>query len=253
MMPNILSLILGLAAASVCGVVGSFALMKRMTLAGDVVAHLALPGLGLAFMWGINPLAGAAVTLLAGIVIVHHLQRKSALATETALGVVFVGALAVGALVTPREDLMDALFGGYSEVTVRGFVAGMLACAIVLGTIAIMRHRLILVIFSSDLAASLGINVDRINLMYLGAFGVAILLSLRFLGALLVGAMIIVPAATGRRLAGTLSGFLLCSSMASVLSVAAGFAIASQWHFALGPTIVATSCVLFLATFIVRR
>ena len=93
---NILSIILGIAAAAVSGVVGSFALMKRMTLAGDVVSHLTLPGLGIAFLWGWNPLIGAAATLAIGILIIHQLQGRSGLATESAIGVVFVGALAVG-------------------------------------------------------------------------------------------------------------------------------------------------------------
>ncbi|MGZ7078226.1 MAG: metal ABC transporter permease, partial [Thermoanaerobaculia bacterium] len=53
---------LALATAAIAGIVGSFALMKRMTLAGDVISHLALPGLGAAFLWHINPLAGAAAT-----------------------------------------------------------------------------------------------------------------------------------------------------------------------------------------------
>ena len=91
------------------GLVGSFALMKRMTLAGDVVSHFALPGLGLAFLWHLNPLHGAAVTLAIGIVLIDQLQRRTGLTTETAIGVIFVAALAIGTLVTPTEDLIDAL------------------------------------------------------------------------------------------------------------------------------------------------
>lgn len=247
---NVLSIILGIAAAAVSGVVGSFALMKRMTLAGDVVSHLTLPGLGIAFLWGWNPLIGAAATLAIGILIIHQLQGRSGLATESAIGVVFVGALAIGTLITPAEDLLDALFGGFEQVTPLGFLLGMDACAAVLITMYVLRHRLILIIFSPDLAASLNIRVARINLIYLGVFGVTILVGLRFLGALLVGAMIIVPAATGRHLAKTLDQFLILSSVASVVAVGSGFAIASRWHFPLGPTIVAAASTLFLVALV---
>jgi len=164
---------------------------------------------------------------------------------------VFIGALAIGTLITPAEDLLDALFGGFEKVTPIGFLIGMDACAAVLITMYVVRHQLILITFSPDLAASLGINVSRVNLIYLAAFGVTILVGLQFLGALLVGAMIIVPAATGRHLAKTLDQFLLLSSAASILSVACGFGIASRWHFPLGPTIVAAASALFLIALVI--
>ena len=247
-----LSAILGLATALVSGLVGSFALMKRMTLAGDVVSHFALPGLGLAFLWGINPLAGAGATLAIGILLIDALQRRSGLATETAIGVVFVAALAIGTLLTPKEDLIDALFGGFGAITERGFIIGLIGCAIVLTTIYLTRNKLILIIFSSDLARSAGIDVNRINLIYLCAFGLTILLGVRFLGALLVGAMIIVPGAIGRQLAKTLDAFLIVSSAAAMVSVGAGFAIAAQWHLTLGPTIVGVASVLFALSLLKR-
>jgi ABC-type Mn2+/Zn2+ transport system permease subunit len=189
---SICAIVLGLTTAFAAGVVGSFGLMKRMTLAGDVVSHLALPGLGAAFLWKVNPIAGAAVTVALGIVLIHQLERRSGLAFETAIGVVFVAALAAGALLTPREDLIDALFGGFGEIRTIELVIGLLGCAAVIGTLYAMRHKLILIIFSPDIARSLKIDVDRANFLYLCTFGATILLGLRFLGALLVGAMIIV-------------------------------------------------------------
>jgi zinc transport system permease protein len=247
------AVLLGLATAFVAGLVGSFALMKRMTLAGDVVSHLALPGLGLAFLWRVNPLLGAAATLAIGIVLIHQLQRRSGLATETAIGVVFVAALAVGTLLTPREDLIDALFGGFSAITLPGFIAGLVGCAAITSSIFWLRHKLVLIIFSPDLAKSLAIDVERVNFLYLCAFGLTILLGLQFLGALLVGALVIVPAAVGRHVAKTLAGFLAVSAVCSMISVGAGFAIASHWQLSLGPTIVGVASAIFGASLLAKR
>jgi ABC-type Mn2+/Zn2+ transport system permease subunit len=245
---SLFAIVLGLVSALVAGLVGSFALMKRMTLAGDVISHLALPGLGLAFLWHFQPLAGAAATLAIGIVLIHQLQRRSGLITESAIGVVFVAALAIGTLVTPTEDLIDALFGGFGEITTGGFILGIAGCGLVIATIFVLRHQLILGIFSPDLARSLRINLDRANFLYLCSFGLTVLLGLRFLGALLVGAMIIVPPATARRLAGTLDHFLILSSLTSMIAVGLGFWISFQWHVALGPTIVAVASAMFAAS-----
>ena len=105
------SLILMLLTALAAGLVGSFALMKRMSLAGDVVSHIALPGLGLALLVHINPLIGAAAALFLGTILIWHLQKGGTLTTDVAIGVIFTAALAIGTLVTPSEDLIEALFG----------------------------------------------------------------------------------------------------------------------------------------------
>jgi ABC-type Mn2+/Zn2+ transport system permease subunit len=247
------AVVLGLASALVAGLVGSFALMKRITLAGDVISHLALPGLGLAFLWHFQPLAGAALTLAIGIVLIDQLQRRSGLIAESAIGVVFVAALEAGTLVTPTEALLDALFGGFGEVNVIGFVLGLAGCAIVAATIYLLRHELILGIFSPDLARSLKINIDRVNLLYLCSFGLTVLLGLHFLGSLLVGAMIIVPPAVARRLSSTLDQFLILSGLTSMTAAGLGFAISFHWHLPLGPVIVAVASVIFAPSIDRRR
>src|SRR5579883_3163241 len=93
------------------GLVGCIALMKRMLLAGDVISHLALPGIGLALLYRVDPLAGGAATLFLGTYLVWQLQKNTNLATESAIGVVFAAALAIGAAVIPNQDLAESLFG----------------------------------------------------------------------------------------------------------------------------------------------
>src|SRR5882672_12603427 len=85
---------LALFTALAAGLVGSFALMKRMSLAGDVISHIALPGLGLALLFHFNPLVGAAATLFLGTLLIWRLQQGGTLTTEVAIGVIFTAALA---------------------------------------------------------------------------------------------------------------------------------------------------------------
>ena len=114
-----------------------------------------------------------------------------------------------------------------------------------------------------DLAAASGINVSRINLYYLMMFSLTVLLGLRFLGALLVGALIIIPAAIGRQLSNTLTAFLAVSSAASVLAVLIGFAInrlyptitlgSVKLNLALGPAIISVAAVIFLLSLLRKK
>src|SRR5260370_1700820 len=124
---EIYSIILALLTALAAGLMGSFALMKRMSLAGDVISHIALPGLGLALLFHINPLIGAAASLLMGTFLIWHLQKGRTLTTDVAIGVIFTAALALGTLLTPSEDLIDALFGGFQTLTLTWFLLGIVA------------------------------------------------------------------------------------------------------------------------------
>jgi len=247
----LLALFFGLAA----GLVGCFALMKRMLLAGDVISHLALPGLGVAFLLKINPLVGGAATLFLGTLLVWQLQKKTGLATDATIGVVFATALAIGAAVTPREDLIDALFGELQEISLRGFLLGFAATLFVALSTFLLKDRLALSVFSPDLAAATGMNVNRVNLCFLLVFSLTVLVGLRFMGTLLASALIILPAATARQLTGKLPRFLLASSALSLVSVLAGFLL-NAFVFKLstvGPTIVIVSALLFGLSLAKRR
>ncbi|HJZ78955.1 MAG TPA: metal ABC transporter permease [Pyrinomonadaceae bacterium] len=257
------SIILVLLTALAAGLVGSFALMKRMSLAGDVVSHIALPGLGVAMLLKINPLLGAAIALLLGTVLIWHLQKRPTMTTDVAIGVIFTAALAIGTVLTPSEDLIEALFGGFQGLTLLWFVLGLLAVSVIVVFVVTFRHQLILSLFSPELAAATGVNVSLLNLYFLLVFSLTVLLGVRFLGSLLVGALIIIPAAIGRQLTHTLTAFLVTSALASVLSVILGFSVSHSYshlsigqvnlNLTLGPAIIAVATILFLLSLLRKK
>jgi zinc transport system permease protein len=128
-----------------------------------------------------------------------------------------------------------------------GFLLGALAVVFIISAIWKLRDRLVLTLFSPDLAAATGVNVSRVNLYFLLLFSLTILVGLRFMGSLLTGSLIILPAAIGRRLSNKMSYFLIASSVASTVSVGTGFLLNSFVFpkFGLGPSIVMVSALLF--------
>jgi ABC-type Mn2+/Zn2+ transport system permease subunit len=239
----VLALFFSLAA----GLVGCIALMKRMVLAGDVISHLALPGLGIAFAFKLNPLMGGAVTLFIGTFLVWQLQRKTGLATDAAIGVIFAAALAIGAAITPSEDLAESLFGRVDKISLNGFLLGLAAVLFVTVSIFLLRDELTLSIFSTDLAAATGVNISRLDLYFLLLFSLTVLVGVRFMGALLASALIIIPSATARQITNRMSNFFVLALAASLVSVAAGFLLnAFVFKFATaGPTIAIVAAALF--------
>jgi zinc transport system permease protein len=232
--------------AAAAGLVGSFALLKKAVLAGDAMSHIALPGLGLAILFKINPLIGGAMTLFLGTLLIWQLQKTTGLSTEAMVGVIFATSLALGALVTPNEDLIEALFGGFGSMSLSEFLIGVSGALFVIGFVLGYKNKLILTLFSPDLAAVSNIDVNRLNLYFLLIFSLTIILGLRFLGALLVGALLIIPAAIGRQLTHTLSSFLAISSAAGVVAVGVGSAVSLYYGLAPGPTIICVAAAVFV-------
>ena len=239
------SLVLSLAMAAAAGLVGCFAVMRKMTLAADALSHVALPGIGLAILLNANPLIGAIATLAAGTILIWAVERHTGISTETIVGVVFSVALALGTMITPSEALIDALFGAAGKISGVEVTAGLVA-AIAIGIFIVMkRHALVVSLVSPEIALTCGIDVARLNLMYLLTFALTVALGLRYLGVLLMGSLMIIPAATARRLASNLRAMFSISVAVAVLSTLAGTYVASLTHRQTGPVIISAAGALF--------
>ncbi len=239
--------------AVAAGLIGSFGLMRRMTLAADAFSHVALPGIGVAILFRVNPLAGALVALLLGAFLIWTLESRTRLATETIIGVVFSAALAVGALLTTGEELMEAMFGTPGALSHVELIAGLAAAGAVVAFVLLARDRLIVTFLSSDIARTAGIDVRRLSLLYLLAFAVTVALGLRYLGALLMGSLMIIPAATARRLAPNLTGMLTIAVALAVFATLFGSWLAAQTDRETGPVIVSVAAVCFFLSLASRR
>lgn len=249
--PGELALSVGMAVAA--GLVGCFALMRRMTLASDAISHVALPGIGIALLLHLPPLAGGMVMLLLGAVLIWAVETKTRIATETVIGVVFSGALAVGALFTQGEDLIEALFGKPGTLTAWETVFGLAGSAGVAAFILGGRHRLVIALVSRDLARTSGIDVSRLSLVYLVVFALTVGLGLRYLGVLLMGSLIIIPAATAKHLATSLNAMLAMAVLLAVFATLAGTSLAHALHREPGPVIISIAAVVFFLALLRRR
>jgi ABC-type Mn2+/Zn2+ transport system permease subunit len=219
--------------------------MRRMTLAADAFSHVALPGIGLALVFKLNPLLGALFALLAGSVLIWAIEGKTRLSTEAITGVIFSVALAVGSFTATGEQLIDALFGAPGNMT--GTEAGfaLLAALAVSAFVLLQRDRLLLSLISSEVAIASGINIANLQLSFLIAFAVTVALGMRYVGVLLMGSLIIIPATVAKRLARSIDGMLTISIGAALTSTLVGSWIAEMMRCPSGPVIVIIAGGLF--------
>jgi zinc transport system permease protein len=242
---NIVTLIVSIGLAIAAGLLGCFAIMRRMGLAADPMSHIALPGIGIALMLGGNPFLGALIMLLAGAALIWAIGRRTAIATEAVLGVTFSVALAIGGAITKGEELIDALFGSAGALSPWEFALGAaVPIAIVLFVIR-FRNQLIISMISPEIALTSRINVSRVDLYFLLAFALTIGMGLRYLGVLLMGSLLIIPPAIARRFARNLNNMFTISIAAAIVSTAGGTCIGMLTGHQSGPLIVMIAGGLF--------
>jgi len=244
----LIAIFLGAAA----GYLGSFMVIKRMSLVGDALTHVALPGMAIALLLNYSPIIGAFVALGISILGIWFLEEHSKIYPEALFGIFFTTSLAVGILLIPQTDILEALFGDIGKIT---FFEGVLTVIFSLFVIILIRligNKLILGIISQDLASSLGISIDKINLIYLVLIGIITALGIKFVGTLLMGGLVIIPAASAKNVSKSIKNYQAMSILLGVLSCSLGIIIAKIYNLPSGPAVVLTSVFFFLLTYLLK-
>ncbi|HVA57092.1 MAG: metal ABC transporter permease [Gemmatimonadaceae bacterium] len=252
-MPTPSELVLPLSMAVAAGLVGSVAVMRRMTLAADAISHIALPGVGLALLLRFDPVLGALGALLVGAFLVWGVERQTRIPTEAIIGVVFSLALAIGSMMASGEQLIDALFGAPQSLGQTELVLGGVAAVLVIAFMLWARSELVIALVSPDLARTAGVRVARVELMFLMAFALTVALGLRYLGVLLMGSLIIIPAATAKQLARSLDGMQWWSVGLAVFAMLAGSLGGPLLGVATGPLTIVVAAAVFFMSLVTRR
>lgn len=251
---NLLFLLLvGVAVGAAAGYLGSFMVIKRMALVGDALSHVALPGMAIALTFNLSPILGALVALTLALIGVWYLEETSDVYPEALVGVFFTGALALGVLITPQPDLLEALFGNIEKMTFLEGIMAVLVSSLVILVLRLISDRLILGVISEEIAKSMNISISRLNLIYLLLVGVVVALGVKFVGTLLMGALVIVPAASAKNISLGLRSYYLYSIVFGVASAIVGVVVAELLHTSTGPVVVLTSIFFFVLTYFFKK
>ena len=239
--------------AASASLLGSFAVLKRMALVGDALSHVALPGMALAIIFKFNPFAGAVIFLIVTVTGIWFIEYKSTLSLETIVGVFFTASLALGALIMPEHDLLEALFGNITSLTpVESFTSIILSVALISVILAIHK-KLTLNMVSQEMAQSIGIKNKRLEFIFLMSFALAVALGIRFVGALLMGSLVIIPAASAKNVARSLKSFMALSALFGVAAAVIGIIVAHIKGLSPGPVFIIISTIFFLITLVAGR
>ncbi|QQG41145.1 MAG: metal ABC transporter permease [Candidatus Woesebacteria bacterium] len=242
----ILILLVGALVGATSGYLGSYMVLKRMSLVGDALSHVALPGIAIAMAMGVNPLLGALIALVIATIGIWYLGEHSEVYPEALVGIFFTASLSIGLLITPEPDLLEALFGNIDKIGAMDGVITIFGAIVIFIITFAFSKKLLLGIVSEDLAKSQGVDVSKVNLVYLLLIALVVALGVKFLGTLLTGAMVIIPAVTAKNLAKSIKQFQLYAIFFGVTSSILGILLAKYIGISSGPAVVLTSISIFL-------
>ena len=245
------ALVAGVGVAVVAGPLGCFIVWRRLAYFGDTLAHAALLGVALAFLFEVSITlavfavsAGVAIALLA-------LQKRASVSADTLLGLLAHATLALGLVALAfmtwvRMDLMGLLFGDILAVSKTDIAVIYGGGLLVLGVLATIWRPLFAATVNHELAEAEGLRPTRANIVFMLLMAMVIAIAIKIVGVLLITAMLIIPAAAARRFASGPEQMAILAAVIGAASVIAGLFGSLQWDTPSGPSIVVAALALFV-------
>ena len=249
------TLIAGIGVALVAGPLGCFIIWRRMAYFGDTLSHAALLGVALSLLLNVNTtLAVGAVSILLAIVLMA-LRRSDTLSSDALLGLLSHSALALGLVCLAfmtwvRVDLLGLLFGDILAVTPLDIAMIYGGGALVLAVLVIIWRRLFAATVSPDLAAGEGLKPERAEFIFTLLTAIVIAISLKIIGALLITALLIIPAATARRFSASPEQMAVIAALIGAAAVVGGLYSSLNYDTPSGPSIVVAAMALFVVSLV---
>ena len=245
-----LALIAGSLVSLTCAIAGTFVVLRGLAFVGDALAHGLLPGIAIAILLGFSGVIGAAVgagVMMGGVGLV---QRKLRLSGDTAVGLLFVGMLSLGVIITSRSDefvgdLTRILFGQLLGVNSTDVVWQVIALVVVALIAYACRRPFLLLTIDEGLTSTSGFSVRLFHNLLLVVVGITVVASFQTVGTLLVLGMLVAPAATGALFARRIESMMIIAGVVGIVSTYTGLLLSYHFDLAAGASIVLVAVAIF--------
>ncbi len=238
----------------ICGVIGSFIVLRGMALMGDAISHAVLPGVAISYMLGINFFYGAVATGILTALGIGLISQNSRIKNDSSIGIVFTAAFALGiiliTLAQSATDLTQILFGNVLSVRTSDMWLTLIVGAAVILVVVLFYKELLVSSFDETMAAAYGLKTRLIHYMIMALLTLVTVASLQTVGVILVVSMLITPASTAYLLTNRLSTMIVLASIFGALSSIVGLYFSFVYNLPSGPVIALATTVFFLVAFL---
>lgn len=241
----------GLIVAIICPLIGSFLVLRRQSMIGDGLGHIAFAGVAGGTLMGVQPVLSAAVVTVIGALIIEWVRNKLNTFSEMVLAIFFYSGMGLAVVFTSMNrlggfNLGSILFGSLMTISAEDLlivaVLGLIASVF---TIAFYRPLQYLT-YDETSARVAGLPVDKLNLWLAILTALTVALSMRIVGLLLVSAMMVIPVACALQTAKSFAGTIIGGIAYGIIIVSGGLTVSYYADLAPGGTIVLMGTIMFL-------
>lgn len=248
------ALITSIMVGIICGVIGSFIVLRGMALMGDAISHAILPGVAISYMLGINYFYGAVLTGVLTAFGIGAISQNSRIKNDSSIGIVFSAFFALGIILITRAksatDLTQILFGNVLSVRTSDMWLTLIIGAIVILVVALFFKELLVSSFDETMAAAYGLKTRLIHYSIMFLLTLVTVASLQTVGVILVVSLLITPASTAYLLTNKLSVMVFLAAFFGAISSIIGLYFSFLYNMPSGPVIALATTALFVLAFL---
>lgn len=248
----------GVVIAIIAPAIGIFLVVRRFSLIADTLAHVSLVGIALGLFLKLNPLLTALITAVSTSIAIEKLRATKKLFEESILALFLSGSLAIALIIISlvkgfNANLFSYLFGSITTVTESDLFIIYGFAALSLFTIYLIYKDFFFIAFDEELAKAQGLPVEALNIVLISLAAIVISLSMRIVGILLTGALMIIPVITAMQWTISFKSTLLAAICFSLIAVITGLFLAYFANLASGGTIVMIAILLFSGSWLLKK
>ena len=251
------ALIAGIAVGLICSFMGTFLVLRRYSLFGDGIAHVAFGGISVGLFLGVFPLWTAFIVSIFGGLGLQKLRQSTKISGDSAVAVVLVTGLAIGVILVSSSggfsvDLFSFLFGSILLISQEDTIMILALSAGIIATLTILQKQFLHLTFNEEQAKLSGMRTTLLNYAFVVLASITVVTSMRLVGILLISALIVIPNITAMQFGKGFKKTVFISMSISVISVVSGILVSYFLNVAPSGTIVVIAVGILIGTLVLK-
>ena len=248
----------GMIIAVLASVSGTFVVLRRYSMISETLAHSALVGVAVGLVAGFNPLWMAVVVAILSAWLIEYLRSEFSLYADAVLAILLSGSLAIAVIIVSlggafNNSLFSYLFGSILSVSYEDVITIAIFGTIALSALLLFSKELYFIAYDEEVAKTSGVKVKLLNFLLVSVVAIIIALSIRVVGSLLIGALMVIPTIASLQFKVGFIKTVMISLLFALVSVFAGMTLSFHFSLPSGATIVLCVLFIFIVSLIVNR
>lgn len=248
----------GMIVAIIAPLMGSFLVVRRLSLIADALSHVALMGVAIGLLIGVNPLITTIFCTVVTAYIIEEIRSSNRISAESVLAMILPGGLSMALILISfangfNTNLFTYLFGSITTVTQQDIWTIFVLGVSIVGILLVFYRSFMYTSFDEESARTSGIPVRRVNHIFMMLIALTVSVAMKVVGALLIGALMIIPVITAMQIVKGFKVSIIVSVLIALISVLVGLISSYYANLPAGATIVLISILLFIVTSLFKR